>query len=101
MKNKLYTLSYFKKRLRDAGYNSITLFNSYKEDDNRYWTILIGENNIQCTCLKYLNETKQIVYSFSFIDHNQNLRIDKNISTHSMNVIIEMLANVTPKETDK
>ncbi len=98
MKNKLYTLSYFKKRLRDGNYNSITLFNSYSEDDQRYWTILIGEDNIQCTCLKFMNEMSQIEFSFHFTDNKQTLNMDKKVTTHSMNVILELLNNITKKD---
>ena len=90
-RNKLYTLSYFKKRLRQAGWKVGVLIPSYSDHDKRYWTICIGEDVIFCTCLKYIDEEGDLVTYFHFSDNNQKLMIDKTISTQSMKVILEFL----------
>jgi hypothetical protein len=96
-KNKLYTLSYFRKRLRDAGITSKVLIDSYTEGDKRYWTISIDpENRILCTCFKY-TEDNILKFYFNLSDGNQNLPIDKTIKTESMNVIIEILKKIINK----
>jgi hypothetical protein len=90
--NKLYTLSYFRKRLKDAGIYARILVRSYGEGDKRYWTIAIGEQYIiMCTCFNYADESGDQVVLFKFSDGNQKMIIDRNIQTESMNVIIEML----------
>jgi hypothetical protein len=94
-RNNLYTLSYFRKRLKEAGIFAKILMNEYGEDDKRYWSIAIGEKHIiTCTCFKYEDEDGEQVVNFRFSDGNQRLIIDKNIQTQSMKVIIEMLEKV-------
>lgn len=96
-KNKLYTLSYFRKRLRDSGITSKILIDSYTETDQRYWTISIDPSKkIICTCFKY-TENDVIQFNFNFSDGNQNLPIDRNIKTESMNVIIDELKKIINK----
>lgn len=96
-RNKLYTLSYFRKRLRDAGITSKVLVNSYKEGDRRYWTISIDpEKRIWCTCFKYI-EDGVIKYKFKFSDGNQHLPLDRTLSTESMPIIIKALQNIINK----
>ena len=52
MANKITTLSYFTKRLKDSGYEVWKLFDAYSESDDRCWTIVIdpGVASIICTC---------------------------------------------------
>jgi hypothetical protein len=93
-RNKLYTLSYFRKRLKESGFFARILVEKYEESDKRYWTICIGElDKIICTCFKY-NEDGESTVKFHFTDGNQRLAMDKYIQTESMNVIIEMLERV-------
>lgn len=94
-RNKLYTLSYFRKRLKEAGIYANILFENYDPLDKRYWTINITEElNIFCTCFKYLDQDGMQIVRFHFTDGNQRLGLDKNIQTESMNVIIEMLEKI-------
>ena len=94
-RNNLYTLSYFRKRLKDAGINAKILIENYSEQDIRYWTICISEElNIICTCFKYLDEDDNQIVKFHFSDGNQLFVFDKTIQTESMNVIIEILSKV-------
>jgi hypothetical protein len=89
-KNKLYTLSYFRKRLKDANISSIVLLDKYDECDYRYWSISIDNiRNILCTCMKHEDE-----YYFVFSDCRQHILNNKIIKTESMNVIIEFLKTV-------
>ena len=95
-KNRLYTLSYFRKRLKDADINSIRLINEFKDDnDKRYWTILIdpGRKNIITTCYK------EDIDKFWFkLNTPTNLY---NIKTKSMRVIIENLKMILDGESNE
>lgn len=53
-KNKLTTLGYFKKRLRDSGYIVLDIYKTYSFTDPRSWTIMIdpGGASVLCTCYK-------------------------------------------------
>jgi hypothetical protein len=93
-KNKLYTLSYFRKRLRDAGITSKVLIESFSEDDKRYWTISVdSKRRVLCTCFKF-TENDETNFYFHFADGNQRLPIDKTIKTESMMVIIDSLKKI-------
>ena len=94
-RNNLYTLSYFRKRLKDGGISSNILIENFPENDKRYWSICISEEfNIICTCFKYLDEDNDKIIRFHFTDGNQRFLMAKNIQTERMNVIIEMLLKV-------
>jgi len=85
-KNKLYTLSYFKKRLIDAGYHVKVLIPKFlKKGDDRKWLISIMSEHkhypIFCLCIK-----KEDEYRYLITDNN--LFMDREIMTSSMNVII-------------
>jgi len=87
MKNKLYTLSYFRKRLHSASIESKILIKNYMiNEDKRYWTIVMfpKTHNIFCTC--YKNETE---FWFEFWDGGNNLKNETIIRTKSMNIIID------------
>ena len=96
-KNKLYNLSYFSKRLIDAGFNVNKIVPSYEADDPRKWTLLVinlknnqYKFNILITC--YKNETTK---QFSFLFQGQQPR-EFTYKTLSMILIINLL-----KETMK
>lgn len=81
--NKLYTLSYFRKRLLDEKIKSKVLVRTYTKDDNRYWTIsMFIDLNIFCTCFRVEDD----VY-FEFWDGTNNI-LNRSIRTKSMQVII-------------
>jgi hypothetical protein len=99
-KNKLYTLSYFRKRLREVGINTEILVGEYGDQDKRYWTISIDDNmKIICTCLKYTESDGSTVSKFHFSDCKQSFKMDMVRETVSMEDIISMLSNVL--EIDK
>lgn len=94
-KNKLYTLSYFRKRLNDKTISSVRLINKYNDNDVRYWTILIdpGKKNIICTCFKNGPDD----YYFSLLtDRYTNFEV----KTKSMDIIIDSLLNLINIESN-
>lgn len=88
-KNNLTTLSYFRKRLKDAEIKSVRLINNYSKEDERYWTILIdpGHSNLLCTC-----------YKKSSIDFYFNFNTDKlhsyRIETKSMEIVVDAISKL-------
>lgn len=87
MKNKLYTLSYFRKRLHSASIGSKILIKNYEIDnDERYWSITLfpKTHNIFCTCYK-----KEREFWFEFWDGCNNIKNETIIKTKSMNIIID------------
>ena len=92
-KNKLYTLSYFRKRLKENNIKSVRLINKFADDDDRYWTILISPNhkNIICTCYKTDSE-----YFFNF---HTSKYFKYQIKTQSMEVIIKTMEALIKDET--
>lgn len=95
MKNKLYTLSYFRKRLSEINLMSKVLISKYPPNDSRYWTISISiDHMIFCTCYK-----KEDDFYFEFWDGNNNIKTNRYvIKTKSMNVIIEYLNSIIGKK---
>ena len=93
-KNKLYTLGYFRKRLKDSNIESKILIDKYPDSDSRKWTISIfKELSIFCTCLKNVEGENQ--NEFFFCDLGQKVKpINFIIKTDSLNVIIEFLQNL-------
>lgn len=92
-KNRLYTLSYFIKRLADNKIFSEILINNndkrdkyYSKDDIRQWTILIDPNNrnIICTCFK---KTPKNFWFKLNTKYNDNIKI----KTLSMQTIINII----------
>lgn len=90
-KNKLYTLGYFRKRLKDANIESKILIDTFPQNDTRKWMISIFKDlSIICTCLKTIEgeNTNQ----FYFCDHGQKVKpFNYILKTDSFNVIIEFL----------
>ena len=83
--NKLYTRSYFCKRLKDADIPNRELV-TYRDEPSRRWTVLIypGTRDILCTCHKNDQE-----YWFRLeTASNSNLVV----KTQSMKVVIDLIA---------
>lgn len=89
-KNKLYTLGYFTKRLRDCNFIVLKIFNSYSSSDKRKWTILVdpGNTSTYITCVNDLND-KDVKF---LIDDNGKC-FPKNfyMKTDSIEIIVEKL----------
>lgn len=94
MKNKLYTKSYFIKRLIESGL-FVKKIIDYTEKDIRKWTILIdpGNKNLLITCIKHDKD------NFYFLLQIQE--VNMKLYTKSMEVIIENINNIlNPKRVD-
>ena len=98
MANKLTTLGYFKKRLRDSGYVVEELFRYYSSMDPRTWTVVIdpGCASIFCTC--YCNANSENIklsnldeFYFEMYDGGQFIPGKWMIKTNSIEVLIENL----------
>lgn len=90
--NKLTTLGYFVKRLRDSGYVIDKVFTSYGQADPRAWTIVIdpGVASVMCTC--YVNDPMLGETYFEIHDGGQFIpnRLFK-IKTSSIEVFVSHL----------
>lgn len=90
-KNKLYTLSYFCKRIIEQGFDVIKLNIPYEKNDLRKWTIVVNKHksdykmNILITCFKN-EETKEFCFKFQGQRKKEFI-----LETLTMNLIIEIL----------
>jgi hypothetical protein len=98
MANKLTTLGYFKKRMRDCGYMVDDLYRNYSQNDPRYWTVVIdpGVASILCTCYVNANiddirQSSQGDFYFELFDGGQFIPGNMHIKTSSIEVLIEYL----------
>ena len=92
MANKLTTLGYFKKRLRDSGYIVDDLFRGYTRTDPRAWSVIIDPHcaSVFCTC--YLNEPNMGDAYFEIYDGGQFINPGRvKIKTNSIEVFITYL----------
>ena len=83
--NKITTKSYFIKRLRDGGYIVDKFPFEFTKEDKRRWTVLIdnGVSSIIATCYKN--------GAFTFYDGERFLPCNLQLSTDSIEVIVEHL----------
>lgn len=91
MANKLTTLGYTLKRLRDSGYNANKLFTEFSDIDPRAWTIMIdpGVTSVFCTC--YINDPFLGETFFELYDGNQYIPGKLNLKTSSFEVLVDHL----------
>jgi hypothetical protein len=91
MANKLTTLGYFLKRIRDSGYYAHKLFTEYSEADSRLWTIIIdpGHSSIFCTC--YVQDPLIEETYFELYDSGQYIPGRVKIKTDSFEVFVRYL----------
>lgn len=91
MANKLTTLGYTLKRLRDSGYMADKVFVDYGISDPRSWTIVIepGKNSVFCTC--YINDPYIGETFFELFDGNQFIPGRLKLKTSSFEVLVEHL----------
>lgn len=91
MANKLTTLGYTLKRLRDSGYYAYKIFTDYSDVDPRAWTIVIdpGISSVFCTC--YLNDPFLDETYFELYDGGQFIPGRLKLKTSSFEVLVEHL----------
>lgn len=97
MKNKISTLGYFKKRLKDNGFIVLDLFKNFSEKDDRKWVVMInpGDESLILTC-KIEEDFDSPVFEFT----DSNLKMPLKIATSSMEVIIEKLLTTLKVSND-
>jgi hypothetical protein len=90
-KNKITTLSYFVKRLKDSNYEVWKLFNNYDQSDPRKWTVVVdpGGTSVFVTC--YENRDFKGERMFEFNDGGRFFPKNFSIKTASMEIIITTL----------
>jgi len=91
MANKITTMGYFIKRLRDSGYIVDRLYDRYSITDPRSWTCIIdpGVASIFCTC--YQNDPNMGASYFEIYDGGQFIPGKFKIETSSIETFIEWL----------
>jgi len=91
MSNKLTTLGYMLKRLRDSGYVTHKIFTDYGTHDPRAWTIVIEPkiSSVFCTC--WINEPYIGESFFEIYDGGQYIPSKLKLKTSSVEVLIEHL----------
>ena len=94
-KNKLYTLSYFRKRLRETGILSDVMFEHFHKDDSRYWAIVVSRNilNIIIFCYKKDGEFFFRIQTPTFYNFE--------IRTKSMKVVIDSIKKILETGFDR
>ena len=90
-KNKITTQGYFVKRLRDAGYYVVKLYDRYEKNDPRKWTVLLNPKyeSLFITCYDNSDFEGRALYEFN--DGGVNLPRNFNISTDSIEVVLQRL----------
>jgi len=90
-KNKLKTAGYFIKRLKDAGYVTLRMFDKYGDNDSRKWTVLVDPSgaSVYITCFE--NRPFKNEYLFSFEDGNQRFSRGYVLKTSSIEVVVQRL----------
>jgi len=90
--NKLTTLGYFIKRLRDSGYMVERLYTNYAVTDPRAWSVVIdpGCASLFCTC--YQNDPELNTSYLEIYDGGQYIKPGRlKIETNSIEVFITYL----------
>jgi len=87
-KNKITTLSYFVKRLKDCKFNTWKISTNYSLTDPRKWTILVdpGNSSLFITC--YENKDFKGEMMFEFNDGGRLYPRNYSLKTSSMEVVI-------------
>jgi hypothetical protein len=94
MANKLTTLGYFRKRLRDCGYNCIEVYKNFNQRDSRIWTIIIDPGNASIFCTCYVNKDEIGDSFFELYDGGQFIPSKLIIQTSSIEVITNYLTKL-------
>ena len=91
MSNKLTTLGYTLKRLRDSGYYACKIFTEYSEVDPRAWTIVIDPKGTSVLCTCYVNDPFIGETYLELYDGGQFIPGRLKLKTSSFEVLIEQL----------
>jgi len=92
-KNKITTLSYFTKRLKDSGFAVWKICDNYAQADPRKWTVLVDPGNASVFITCYENKEYKGDRIFEFDDGGRYFPRNFFIRTNSMEVVIIALTN--------
>ena len=98
--NKLSTLSYVKRRLKDSGFITHVVLSKFPQHDSRKWTLLVDPHNTATFITCYVNRDSVGDVSFVFDDGGRVFRRDMFIKTDSMEVLISKLVNGNVQQTN-
>jgi hypothetical protein len=98
-KNKIYTPGYFIKRLRDNDFIVLRIFQDYKKDDPRRWTILVdpGDTSLFITCMNDPFVKGEVVFYFD--DGDRLFAKNTMLKTSSIEIIVEKLITSGVKQS--
>jgi hypothetical protein len=90
-KNKITTVGYFIKRLRDSGYITDKVFVDYAEHDPRSWTVVVDPRNssVFITCFNNHNSLGEEYFEIN--DGGQFIPERFKLKTSSIETIVEYL----------
>ena len=92
-KNKIYTPSYFTKRLKDSGFSSYKVFDDFDETDPRRWIVAINPGLADCTIITcYTNKNELHDCVFEINDGGQYIPKNFQLHTKSIEVLVNYLA---------
>lgn len=91
MANKLTTMGYFIKRLRDSGYVVDRLYTNYAYSDPRSWSVVIDPRNASIFCTCYQNDPSLGSTYFEIYDGGQYIPGRFKIETSSVETFVEWL----------
>jgi len=102
IKNKVTTLSYFIKRLKDCGFNVWKICDNYAQSDPRKWTIMIDPGNAAIFVTCYENRDFKSDKMFEFSDGGRLFPKNFSLKTASIEVVVTTLIQrgVTQMESD-
>ena len=94
MKNKIHTLSYFKKRMKDKGYVVWDIMKKYAMEDPRKWTIMLNPSieSVYVTCIINRDELGGLP-EFQINDGGFRFQRNLTVRTSSMEVIVNLLSS--------
>jgi len=91
--NKIRTPGYFIKRMRDSGFATLRVFQSYGDHDPRRWTVLVDPSRASIFITCYTNKSFVDEVMFEFNDGGNLFPKNFSISTESIEVIVQHLVD--------
>lgn len=91
MSNKVTTLGYFRKRLKDCGYDCVDAFKNFCDTDPRSWCVVIDPNKASIFCTCYINFPELGNNYLELYDGGQLIPGKIKIQTSSFEVFVEYL----------
>jgi hypothetical protein len=91
MANKITTMGYFIKRLRDSGYVVDKLYSEYAKHDPRCWSVVVDPDNTSIFITYFNNHNFLGEEYFSINDGGQFFPENFKLKTSSIEVVIEYL----------